>query len=402
MVEPAEESSPSLPPSPSRDDNLKAFASITKSMGDAWKKPAEVLRKVVAVPTIFPAYDFATRVHGHPTHRVTLVHGPSGTGKTQLCAGLGLSFLKRRNFFGEVDAERSSPITWFETMFREQVSSPLFLAARPDTYEATVEALEKFCNAIGQAKAKGIIPPQTTGVAVVDSVRKLVPKNIAELVAKDIKEKGIDGARGRLGQHKALLNSVLMDRLVPLLDNTGTAIVLVVRETKDTMASEAEKRAGVDFVIQGGAALFYDASLVIRVTKALGVFDKPYDPNSPGEQRMLYGEKHLFEIHKTKVSARLERVTKGYFHSSNGAWIPPGFDPARDLLELGERLGVIVKGGSYYAFGRGGKPVKWNGANRAVKAIASDAGLFAELDQEVRRRFDLDQPDEAEVQTEEE
>ena len=48
-----------------------------------------------AVPTIFPQYDRATRVGGHPIERWTTVHGPSNHGKTTFLHGLGASFLQR-------------------------------------------------------------------------------------------------------------------------------------------------------------------------------------------------------------------------------------------------------------------------------------------------------------------
>lgn len=312
------------------------------------------------------------------------------THNSQLTSGIGLSFIMRGHFFGEVDAERTSPFSWFQTMFKEHASSPLFLAARPDTYEDTVEAVESFCTAIGEAKAKGKIAPTTSGVCVVDSVRKLVPKKLADLIAKDVEKHGMDGLRGRMAQHKAALNSMFMDRIVPLLDNTGTTLILIARETD---ASEDQKKAGVDFLVGGGKALFYDASLVVRVAQARMVFDKPYDPDSPKAVRTLYGERHEVHIHKTKVSARLERVTKGFFHSSNGAWVPPGFDPARDLVELGQTLGVIVKGGSWLSFAG----VKKQGDHRMVKALYEKPELLAKLDAAVRGRFDLDKPEEAEV-----
>ncbi len=88
-------------------DTRKAFDGLAKVAGTLkdWKPAGEVLTKVRAVPTIFPQFDRATRCGGYPIERVTVVHGPSGEGKTIFAHGLGLSFLKRGHFYAPIDAE---------------------------------------------------------------------------------------------------------------------------------------------------------------------------------------------------------------------------------------------------------------------------------------------------------
>lgn len=387
-----------VPPISSRDDAMKALASVASTFGDDWRRPVEVLKRVRAVPTIMPAYDFATRVGGHPTDRVSLVHGPSGEGKTYFCAGIGLSFLRRMHFFGMIDAERTSPITWFEAMYGADAASPLFVASRPPTYEDTVEAVESFCMRIGDAKVKGLIPKETSGVIVIDSVKKLVPKKLKEIIDKDVAKNGMDGLSGRMGQYKAQLNGIFMDRIVPVLDQTGTALVLIARETKDANATTHEKNRGEDWIVGGGAALIFDASIQARVELGKLIYDREYVQGGDNN-RTLYGERHDLKIHKTKVSAKMERVTVGNFHTSNGAWVPEGFDGGRDLVELGKRLGVVkTTGGGWHQFG--GK--KWRSSHSMVKDISVDPKWFAKLDEAVRGRFDLDTSDEAAETIEEE
>ncbi len=84
--------------------------------------------------------------------------------------------------------------------------------------------------------------------------------------------------------------------------------------------------------------------MVVRVERAGWV------QYGEGKDKKVYGERHRVTIKKTKVAGKDDKVAVGYFHSSNGTLTPEGFDHARDLLELGLRLEVIDKSGSWYSF----------------------------------------------------
>src|SRR5690606_8630504 len=89
-------------------DRSKAMAAVANDLKE-FRPAAEVLRHIESVPTIFPQYDAAVRVGGHPISRFTLIHGPSNEGKTVFTQGLGRSFLERGHFFALADAERTTP-----------------------------------------------------------------------------------------------------------------------------------------------------------------------------------------------------------------------------------------------------------------------------------------------------
>ena len=61
----------------------------------------------------------------------------------------------------------------------------------------------------------------------------------------------------------------------------------------------------------------------------------------------IIGEKHLVQIMKTKVGHKDAKVTRCFFHTSNGQHIRAGFDTARDVIDLALGCGVLkkVKGG---------------------------------------------------------
>ena len=98
--------------------------------------------------------------------------------------------------------------------------------------------------------------------------------------------------------------------------------------------------AGRDWKLTGGKAVNFDASMRIRIVLAGKVYD------GSGDDASIVGERHLAEIHKTKVAGKVEHVEKSYFHTTLD-----GFDRARDVLRLAEDLGVVDKAGAWYSFG---------------------------------------------------
>lgn len=353
-------------------------------------RPArEVLTKVRGVRTCFPQLDLATRIGAWPIERPTLVHGPSNTGKTEACLGIGRSFLERDHFFSLIDAEWSTPGTWLRQL-GVPVEHPGFHALRPRTYEETTDAVRMWAETIGDARAKGEIPPDTTGVCVVDSIGKLCPSDLLKKLAKELAvedddkpkgrfakpKRGIDGANGRAGMIKAAMNNAWMNQLVPLMGQTGTCIVIITREYENPDADMFSD----DWKVAGGKNIFYDSSLVVRVSLDGQI------SHGEGKSRVMYGERHLVQIRKTKIGRKEERYPKAYYHTSNGVLVPAGFDTPRDYLDLGtHELGVVELKGSYYWLG---KKKLGQGEHAVVRTLHDDPVLFAELEEAVRAAID--------------
>lgn len=355
----------------------------------SFRPATDVLTKVRAVPTIFPQVDLATRVGGWPIERFGLVHGPSNEGKTMFLIGLGLSFLKGGHFFNFVDAEYTTPSTWLETYMGPFVNHPGFTALRPTTYEQTVDAVRASAESIAEAKVKGILDPDTSCLYVVDSLRKLVPKNLLAKIMKESADaapqtgkgrrgkgqRGVDGLGGRAAQHKAALNAQWLDELVPLLAQTGTAMVVVARESEDPDAGIFDE----GFKVGGGKAIYYDSSLAARIVREGYVTD--------GNKNVI-GERHAVTIRKTKVGKKgREKRPMAYFHTSNGLLVPEGFDKPRDLIEQALDFEVAELNGSR---------IKWhgkqlgNGFDATVKRLHDDPELFAAFEAEVREKAEAE------------
>ena len=308
-----------------------------------FRSAAEVLTKVRAVPTRFVQVDHALRVGGWPIERFTLVHGESGEGKTMFVLGLEDSFLALDHYVLHVDAERTTPITWVESLMGERSRHPHFFAVRPDTYEGTVAVVRNFLNTLISGKADGKIPAETSALVVVDSLRKLVPADLMkEILEAEAEASEIKGGRDRRAQIQAKMNAAWMDELIPLLEKAGAGFVAIAREMKDPDADMWARKYGNDYKVGGGGAIFYDASVVARVER-----DK-WISEGEGKDRKVYGERHRVTIRKTKVGGKDDKVAVAYFHSSNGTLVQAGFDLPRDVLELATRFAIVRHDASHW------------------------------------------------------
>lgn len=366
-----------------KNERLRAMQRVSDGML-AWRPAREILRKVEAIPTIFPQFDRGTRVGGMPIGIIATNSGPTAGGKTEFGLGIGKSFLQSGHFFAFIDAEMTTPITWIDKMMAEYADHPGFLAMRPKCFEDANEGVRKLLNNFGEAKSKGMLPEDTSLALVIDSPRKLVPRNLlANLLKEGTAKHGIDGMRGRGAQLRAALVAQWLDELVPLLHETRACAILVARETEDPDADANDRKYGRDFKITGGKAMLYDASLVSRIERSGWVYQGSED------ERNVIGERHRIRIWKSKVAGRDDKVTDCFFHTSNGKLVPEGFDTARDLLELGCEMGMVEEKGAWLHWDGN----KWNGRNKAVSEITADPGKLNALDLQVRSGFVIDGQD---------
>jgi recombination protein RecA len=359
----------------------RGLAAAAKAF-DGFRPATEVLRKVRAVPTQFIQFDHATRVHGFPIERFTLLHGPSNEGKTLWALGLVASFLRKEHFVLFVDAERTTPIDWVQNLLGPLHSHPGFYAIRPDNYEDTIGQVRRFLNTVAKVREEGTVPKDTSAIVVVDSLKKLVPKDLMKEILEEVKKPAeITAGRDRKGQIQAKMNAAWMDELVPLLEHAQAGFVAIAREMVDPDNTDQwAKKAGTNYKVGGGGAIFYDASLVVRVERDGWISHKAGD-EAP---RVVYGERHKVTVRKTKIGGKEGRETICYFHSSNGVLIPEGFDRARDVLELGVKFGVVEQAGNWFSFE--GERLG-AGIHGVVKGLTEHPELLSSIERSVRDQF---------------
>lgn len=354
-----------------RKKRVAGIAKAARSF-EAWRPAREVLTEVSAVPTIFPQFDVAVRVGGLPIERITLTHGPSNHGKSLFVLGLGRSFLQAGHPFFFVDAEQTTPMKWVRELLGDQADNPLFFAERPESYEQAVDLVRAAMKSLRELRDGGTFPEATTALVAIDSLRKLTPKRLMDEVVKGADRgkdgKGVDGAGGRAGQYRAALNAAWLDELVPLLAHARAAGVLVARETENPDAGFF----AVDYKVGGGRAVVYDSSLRIRVERASW---------TKGPDAQVDGERIRLTILKTKVGGKDDKVVKAYFHVSNGRLSPPGFDRARDVMEMARGAKIVEVRGAYFAWG----DQRWRGEHDALKYLRANPEALRALEDKCRQ-----------------
>jgi RecA/RadA recombinase len=317
--------------------------------------------KVSAPDSLYVTRDFIV------THNTAFVHG------------LGLSFLQAANFYFYVDAEYTTPAEWLQSLMGQYANHPGFRADRPRTYEETVDKVREAVETIAEAREAGDLPPETTALVVVDSIRKLVPERLLKKMMKEGAggAKGsIDGAGGRGAMYKAALNAQWLDELVPLLYHTHTGLVFISREYDQQVdLKKLNEDGGLDYKVGGGKSLRYESSLNSRVTRS-------WVKEGTGDKARIVGERCQVRITKTKVAAKQDKAESGYFHISNGLLTPAGFDHARDVLELARDAGVVETRGSWLHWANGGQ--KWQGESKAVVRLTEQPDLMEALELEAR------------------
>jgi recombination protein RecA len=373
-------------------DRLRQMAVVASQLGGiGWASATDVLHAVRAVQTRFIQIDFAARVGGWPIERVAVLHGPSNEGKTEFALGLGASFLERGHFFALIDAEYTTPAPWLRTIMGGYDKHPGFRALRPTNYEEAIDLVRKFCTTIAEAKLKGNLQPDTSGLIVVDSIQRLQPKRLLDAILKEGAEEsvedtgkkgrfgkkkkgaGADGMRGRGGMYKAAVTGAWLGELVPLLAKSGCAALIITRETVEIETSSFVKQI---ITIGGGKDLVFDASILARIQRVGWVAEK---------DSTVYGERHMVEIRKTKIGPKEAKHPVGYYHTSNGVLVPEGFDRARDVLEMAIDHGLVAVGGAgHYSWG---KVKLGQGEHNVVRKLYDDPERLDTLELEVREAF---------------
>lgn len=338
-------------------------------------KACDLFEEVESIPTDLIQMDHALRVGGCPVGRVGIIHGPTHEGKSFLALLLAKSFVSRGHFGLYADAERTMSSTWMrEVLTREVFESEFFRGEKPDTYEATVLAVRSYCKLIVEARSEGAVDPNTRGVAIIDSLRKLVPEGSFDMMAKDKS----DAFVGRGAQRQAQLNAAWMDEVVPLMDRSKVQLFIIGREIEDVNADQWSKQFGNDWKIGGGRSVPLDSSLCMRVTRTW-----------VKEGETVVGEKHKVTVWKSKISGKDDKVTKWYFYTSNGVAYEAGHDKARDLLELAEFLEVVTLSGATLLY----DSKRYRGRDAMLRILRQDLALQRQLELATRAKFAVKEPE---------
>lgn len=349
------------------------------SLPKGWQLANDALDRIESVSTIFPDFNRATRCGGYPVNRIHTIHGPTHGGKTSFLFGLMKSFVDGGHYAAYVDAEHATPQEFAAELFGELSGNDHFLARRPKTYEDTIDATDAFLSWMTEKRKS---EPGLKCIVAIDSINKLQPNRELKNI---LKAGGDEVAKGHAGRYRAALNQSWLNHLSPRLAAAGCAMTFIAQERDDSDSDVWAPEGQVS--IKGGQALSFDASLLIRVSKQIPVWDQPKkEAGADSKHGDIVGFKHRVRIYKSKVSHMDGNYTDCVFHMSNGKHTPAGFDIQRDALLLAKNLELITVSGSWLTWGKR----RWQGEMRASGWLADNQPALAELLGQISKRLEQD------------
>lgn len=306
----------------------KAIEELNKSKKGGYIRAASYVEKLDSIPTGIEAIDIATGIGGLPVGRISEFYGLPGVGKTSLC----LQIIKHAQSQGKsclfVDAEHAFDISHAESI---GVDVDNLIIARPESGEDAFETIEQ------------LVTKEVIDLVVVDSVPSLNP--VPELEAELNKP--------TMGGQARLITSALR-RLVPILSRKNASLLLINQMRVNIMGGQYDP-----YTVPGGKALQFYASLRIEL-KRVGYVKRGETP---------IGLQVAFRTKKNKCSNRSDRGEFTYIYDE-------GFISKINLIEEGERRGVINRNGNTYHFGDRRLGV---GKDASMEAVNSDLSLLNQL-----------------------
>ena len=289
-------------------EKLKAIAAAVGAIEKQFGKGAIMplggtqVAEVAVVPTGSLALDVALGVGGLPRGRVVEVFGPESSGKTTLSLHAIAEAQRAGGVCAFIDAEHALDVGYAR---RLGVSLDDLLVSQPD------------CGEQGLEIADTLVRTGAIDLIVIDSVAALTPR--AE----------IDGEMG--DSHMALqarLMSQAMRKLTGVVSRTLTTVVFI---------NQLRQKIGVVYgnpeTTTGGNALKFYASVRLDIRK-IGVVKN-------GEE--VVGTKARVKVVKNKVAPPFREAE---FEILYGV----GVNKLGEIIDLGEKAGLIERGGASYSY----------------------------------------------------
>jgi len=280
--------------------------------------------------------DLALGIGGFPKGRVIEIYGPESSGKTTLALHTIAESQKKGGVCAFIDAEHALDPSYAKKL---GVNIEELLISQPDTGEQALEI------------ADTLVRTGAVSVLVIDSVAALTPR--AEL----------EGDMGdSLPGLQARLMSQALRKLTGSIARSNTMVIFI---------NQIRMKIGVMFgspeTTTGGNALKFYASVRIDIRRVTQIKEKDE----------IIGHETRCKVVKNKVAPPFKQVEFDIMYGE-------GISKAGELIDLGVKIGIIDKAGSWYAYGdeRLGQ-----GKENARQFLKNNSDIAGDIEQKIRNSF---------------
>ncbi|MCD5396341.1 MAG: recombinase RecA [Candidatus Pacebacteria bacterium] len=314
----------------------EAIEEIRRQFGEgAIMKLKEVKeQKVEVIPTGSISLDIALGVFGLPRGRIVEIFGPEASGKTTFALHCSAQAQKGGGVAAFIDAEHALDPSYAK---RIGVNVDDLLISQPDSGEQALQIVEN------------LVRSGEVDVIVVDSVAALAPR--VEIA-------------GEMGdQHiglQARLMSQALRKLSSIVSKTKTIVIFL---------NQTRMKVGIPFgnpeTTPGGLALKFYSSLRVRL--------QPRAKIKQGDK--IIGTRIEAKIVKNKVAPPFKTAEFDIYYNE-------GISYEADLINAGQKYGVIKKSGSWFEFK--GKKIG-QGMESAKKFLKENPKIAKEIEGEIKK-----------------
>ena len=322
-----------------KDKNLsEALSQIEKQFGKGTvMKMGD--REIVDIPSVSTGslgLDIALGIGGLPKGRVVEIFGPESSGKTTLTLQAIAECQKAGGTAAFIDAEHALDPNYAEKL---GVNVDELLLSQPDTGEQALEVTDM------------LVKSGSVDLIVVDSVAALTPR--AEI-------------EGDMGDHHVGLQARLMSQaLRKITGNIQRSNAMVI------FINQIRMKIGVMFgnpeTTTGGNALKFYSSVRLDIRRIGAVKE--------GEE--VVGNETRVKVVKNKVSPPFKQAEFQIMYGE-------GINTEGEILELGQKLELVEKSGSWYS--HNGDKIGQGKVN-ASKFLKENAKIRDSLVKEIRKAY---------------